>query len=142
MKNLLIFVFTFNFLFFIFVSPIYAAKKRIFGSVASKSTSGTSVIVSPSLRRDHGALLLNISGLSAAKSVTYELTYTGSGQDQGVFGSIDPATSGKSTSRSLYFGTCSHNVCNPHLGVKGVRLTVVVKTTAGKTITKRYSVKV
>ena len=122
------------------VSIANAAKKRVYGSTSVVSAA-RSVVVSPKLRRDHGALLLNISGLSLAKSVSYELTYTGSGQEQGVFGNIDPATSGNSISRSLYFGTCSHNVCTPHYGVKNTRLTVIIKTTAGKTITKRYRVK-
>lgn len=121
-------------------TPSMAVKKRVFGKTVAVSTS-KSVVVSPRLRADRGALLINFSGLSLAKSVTYELTYLGSGQEQGVFGSVDPATSGSSTSRSLYFGTCSHNVCNPHSGVKDARLTVVIKTTAGKTITKRYRIK-
>jgi len=128
-------------LFSSFSTPSLAAKKRVYGSVSTVSTSSKSVAVSPRLRRDRGALLLNISGLSSTKSVTYELTYTGSGQDQGVFGTIDPATSGNSTSRSLYFGTCSHNVCTPHYGVTGVRLSVIIKTSAGKTITRRYRIK-
>lgn len=125
----------------VFSHPTQAAKKRVYGSNSVVSTSSKSVIVTPRLRRDRGALLLNVSGLSSAKSLTYELTYTGSGQDQGVFGSIDPATSGNSTSRSLYFGTCSHNVCNPHSGVKNARLTVSIKTTSGKMITRRYRIK-
>lgn len=132
----LILVSCFSFL----VSPSLAVKKRVFGKAVAVSTS-KSVIVTPRLRADRGALLINFSGLSLAKSVTYELTYLGSGQEQGVFGSVDPTTAGSSTSRSLYFGTCSHNVCNPHTGVKDARLTVVVKTTAGKTITKRYRIK-
>lgn len=122
------------------VSPAVAAKKRVYGQTAVSASK--SVIVSPRLRKDRGALLLNISGLSAAKSVTYELTYIGSEQEQGVFGSISSATSANAASRSLYFGTCSRNVCTPHYGVKNVRLTVVIKTTKGTTITKRYRVKI
>ncbi|MBI2464722.1 hypothetical protein HYV64_01145 [Candidatus Shapirobacteria bacterium] len=141
MKNSLFSVFIFYFLFFTFVSSANAAKKRVYGSTAVVSTTSKSVVVSPRLRRDKGALLLNVSGLSTVKSLTYELTYTGSGQDQGVFGSIEPSTSGNSTSRSLYFGTCSHNVCNPHSGVKNARLTVTIKTSAGKNIIRRYRIK-
>lgn len=137
----LIFCLVFAVLFFTTPSSSEAAKKRVYGSTSVVSTSSKSVAVSPRLRRDRGALLLNVSGLSSAKSLTYELTYTGSGQDQGVFGSIDPATSGNSTSRSLYFGTCSHNVCNPHSSVKNARLVVTIKTTAGKMITRRYRIK-
>lgn len=137
----LIFCLVFAVLFLATPSSSEAAKKRVYGSTSVVSTSSKSVAVSPRLRRDRGALLLNVSGLSGAKSLTYELTYTGSGQDQGVFGSIDPATSGASTSRSLYFGTCSHNVCNPHTGVKNARLAVTIKTNAGKTITRRYRIK-
>jgi hypothetical protein len=134
-------IFVLLILFLITPPSANAAKKRVYGTATTVVSTAKGVAVTPSLRRDHGALLIYFSGLSAAKSVSYELTYTGSKQEQGVFGSIDPKTSGNSASRSLYFGTCSHLVCTPHYGVTNMKLNVIVKTNTGSTITKRYRIK-
>ena len=65
-------------------------------------------------------------------SVSYELSYESQGVMQGVTGtSVD--VSGKDTfERDLYLGTCSKNVCTPHLGVSKVSLVLVFTDTSGK----------
>ncbi len=65
-------------------------------------------------------------------SIAYELMYESKGVTQGVTGkSVDVA--GKDTfERDLYLGTCSRNVCTPHLGVSKVNLVLVFTDTAGK----------
>jgi hypothetical protein len=69
---------------------------------------------------------------SKMKSVSYELTYESQGVMQGATGtSVD--VSGKDTfERDIYLGTCSKNVCTPHLGVTKVSLVLVFTDTAGK----------
>jgi len=66
------------------------------------------------------------------KSVSYELTYESKGVMQGATGtSVD--VSGKDTfERDIYLGTCSRNVCTPHLGVSKVSLVLIFTDTAGK----------
>lgn len=127
-----------------FWKPTFAQAAKIRVSKPASSGSSTSVgtgtpAVYLSLRRDRLALNLSFVNLKATKSATYELTYTGSGQDQGVFGSIKPTESGK---RSLYFGTCSYRVCNPHKNIQNMKLSVKFSLNNGKTISKRYKIKV
>ena len=123
-------------------TSVQAAKVRVFksGSSGSSVSSGTGVpAVYLKLRRDRLALSLSFANLKATKSTTYELTYVGNGIDQGVFGSIKPTESGQ---RSLYFGTCSHAVCSPHKNIQNMKLSVKFLLTNGKTISKRYKIKV
>lgn len=134
----LLFFIVLSALFFIQPNPVLAAKKRVFKSVGSSSAVGTPAVYL-SLRRDRLALNLSFVNLKATKSATYELTYLGSGIDQGVFGSVKPTESGR---RSLYFGTCSHAVCNPHKNIQNMRLTVKFTLNNGQTISKRYKIKV
>ncbi|MFA5827752.1 MAG: hypothetical protein WC841_00115 [Candidatus Shapirobacteria bacterium] len=126
----------------IFFTPAsaQAAKKRVFksGSSGSNLSTGTPAVYL-SLRRDRLALNMSFVNLKATKSATYELTYQGSGNDQGVFGSVKPTESGQ---RTLYFGTCSHAVCNPHKNIQNMRLSIKYTLNNGKTISKRYKVKV
>jgi hypothetical protein len=129
-------------MFFREPASVQAAKVRVFTPASSGSSTtvgnGTPAVYL-SLRRDRQALNLSFINLKATKSATYELTYTGSGQDQGVFGSIKPTESGK---RSLYFGTCSYRVCNPHKNIQNMKLSVKFSLNNGKTISKRYKIKV
>ena len=66
----------------------------------------------------------------------YVLSYTANGVEQGVVGSFLPGSG--STSRDLYFGTCSHGVCTPHWGIEGASLTITTTTNGGATYIKRY----
>lgn len=127
------------------VSPIsvHAAKKRIKPTVSAKpavSTGGLTVS-SARLRSDRLALLVTFLNLSELRDLSYTLTYTGNGIDQGVSGSIATAGQG-STSRELLFGSCSKNVCVYHQNIKNMRLVITAQTTSGKTIVKKYLVKV
>jgi len=131
----------FTFLFLIKPASVLAAKKRVFNksvSSGSSSASGTPAVYL-SLRRDRLALNMSFVNLKTTKSATYELTYFGSGNDQGVFGSLKPTDSGQ---RSLYFGTCSSRVCNPHKNIQNMRLSVKFTLSNGQTISKRYKIKV
>jgi len=140
-KNIFSLIFiTFTVLSFVQPASVLAAKKRVFKSVSSGSSSGSGTpVVYLSLRRDHLALNMSFVNLKATKSATYELTYLGSGNDQGVFGSLKPTDSGQ---RSLYFGTCSYRVCNPHKNIQNMRLSVKFSLNNGQTISKRYKIKI
>jgi hypothetical protein len=78
-------------------------------------------------------VIISVKGMGGKMvSVAYELMYESKGVTQGVTGkSVDVA--GKDTfERDLYLGTCSRNVCTPHLGVSSVNLVLVFTDTAGK----------
>lgn len=78
-------------------------------------------------------VVVSVKGMGGKMtSVAYELMYESKGVTQGVTGkSVD--VSGKDTfERDLYLGTCSRNVCTPHLGVTQVNLVLVFTDSAGK----------
>lgn len=107
----------------------------------SKTSSGTSIGVSPRLRADKKAVIVYFSNLKNAKSVAYQLTYKTSSQDEGAMGGINIA--GKSnTSQEILFGTCSKNVCRYHAGVSDVALQVSYTSVNGKKYLKKYKIKI
>jgi len=144
--NFLIFVFSLTFIpslsrdfFPPLVKPVFA-KKVIGSQKAGTATVSTSIIISPRLRRDRKALQITFSNLSRVSSFSYELTYFGSGIDQGVFGSVTPKGE-NSTYRELLFGTCSHNVCRYHSGIQNMIFTVTANLKDGRKIIKKYRVR-
>ncbi len=79
------------------------------------------------------AVALSVKGMAGKmKTIEYELTYDSRGITQGAMARpID--VSGKDTfDRDIYLGTCSRNVCTPHLGVTKVSLTLVFTDTSGQ----------
>lgn len=79
-------------------------------------------------------LVLTISGMQGKyTSVAYELSYDSQGIVQGVTSKPLDVT-GKDTfvRDDIYLGTCSRNVCRPHLGVKKVSLVLEFAAVSGK----------
>lgn len=111
-------------------------------SFVPKKTVGTatSVSVFPRLRADRKALNVSFGGLTSANSVSYTLTYSQNGQQEGAGGSITPNSA--SATRELLFGTCSGSVCKYHSNIKNTRLEVVIKLKSGKVIKKKYKINV
>lgn len=97
--------------------------------------------VSPRLRSDRRALIVNFSNLQNALAVSYSLTYKTSTQEEGAIGSLSLGGSASATSE-LLFGTCSKNVCKYHTGIKDAKLEVSYTTKSGKKYLKRYKIKV
>lgn len=142
-RHLFICLAAFFVLAFLDSSPVNAAKKRVWTSTSSK-TNAVSTSTKPSysvkLRSDRKALTLYLYSVATAKSIEYELTYTGNGIEQGVYGSVNSGE-GNSVSRLLLFGTCSHNVCTYHSNLQNMVLKITSKTNNGKTYIKRYRIK-
>lgn len=128
-------------------SPSYALKTRVWNTTTTttKTTTNTAVTNRPtfkvSFRADHRAIFVRASELRYAKSVSYELTYTGNGLDQGVVGAFQP-TEPNGAERELLFATCSSGVCTYHKNLQNAQLVVITKTTSGKTFVKKYRIKV
>lgn len=98
------------------------------------------LIVSPKLRGDRQALILNLSNLQKVNHVTYTLMYQTNGKDEGVSGSLD-SSAGTSATRELLFGTCS-DVCRYHPNITNMKLEIVSDLPNGKQTLKRYRIKV
>lgn len=78
-------------------------------------------------------LALSISGLGGKyQSVAYEISYDTQGITQGVTSKpLDIAGKDSFVRDDIYLGTCSRNVCKPHLGVKKVSLVLVFTAASG-----------
>lgn len=115
-----------------------AAKKRTWKATAA-STSSATPSISAKLTGWKQYLTLTFRGVSSTTGIDYELTYSGNGIEQGVFGSIKPAEG--NVARTLFFGTCSHNVCVSHRNITNARLAVTYKLKSGQTLVKKYKIK-
>jgi len=113
--------------FFLATSPVYAVVNRPTFSVK--------------IRSDRRALNVYFYNQQYAKSITYELTYTGNSIDQGVVGSIYK-NEGSSAYRLLLFGTCSKKVCTYHRNIKNTQLIIRSKLLNGQTLIKKYTIKI
>lgn len=77
-------------------------------------------------------VIISVSGMDGKMvSVAYELMYESKGITQGVTGKSVEVEGEDTFERDLYLGTCSKNVCTPHLGVSQVNLVLVFTDTTG-----------
>ena len=132
---------------FVFVaSPVSAAKKRPSRGWKSSSAPKRSysrsrgVKTSVKFRSDRRGLLINFGSFGNAVSVTYTLTYTSDGVQQGAMGTATPGTAGQQ--REVLFGTCSGGVCRYHPNIQNARLIIDSKLNSGITVRKPYRLKV
>ncbi len=145
MKYKIIIFIVFAFLLLFTAQVSFAAKvlpqsKKAPAQSSIKSTGG-SIGIYPRLRGDRKALLVTFSNLQNAKSVSYILTYTTNGQQEGAGGSVKPSE-GATANRELLFGTCSKNVCRYHTNISNMKLEVTAELKSGKKLIKRYKIKV
>lgn len=137
-------------LFLLLISPFFLstmaeakvlpqAKVGVKKAIAPVKSAG--IGVSPRLRSDRRALLVNFSNLQNASAVSYLLTYKTSTQDEGAMGALN-LTGGSNQTSELLFGTCSKNVCRYHTGIKDAKLDISYTTKAGKKYLKKYKIKV
>lgn len=127
-------------LLFLTISPVSAAKKRIWGKVTNTSATRNGQF-SVTARLTGWKQYLNISfkGLASTQGVTYEVIYASNGIDQGGGGRVEAGEG--NVSKSVFLGSCSHNVCTAHKNISNVRLTITYQTTSGQNVTKKYRVK-
>ncbi len=133
------FILSVFFFFLLVLTPyVHAAKPRVGKSalVASTKVVAGGSYSSARLSSASRSVIVSFLNLDKVSKISYLLSYTGSGQTQGVGGAITP--SGTTDSRELYFGTCSKGVCTPHYTIKNATLTVTVTLKSGGTRTKRY----
>lgn len=125
----------------LFTTPAFAAKSRVRKQTTAAAGTVGVAYSKARLSQTTNSVVITFLNLNRVKRVTYTLSYTASGIQQGVVGTLVP--SGQSgDSRDLYFGTCSHGVCTAHYNIKNVTLLVQTTLTSGATHTKRYRIKV
>ncbi len=141
MKKLLASLFALSLFFF-----VQTAEARMLpqagksgGKPAVKSNSST-IGVSPKLRSDRRAILVNFSGLKNAKNVSYQLIYTHDGQEEGAMGGLN-LHGQPSESAEMLFGTCSNGICRYHRNIKDARLEVSYTSISGKKYLKKFKIK-
>ncbi|OIN89221.1 hypothetical protein COW80_05000 [Candidatus Beckwithbacteria bacterium CG22_combo_CG10-13_8_21_14_all_01_47_9] len=125
-------------IFLLFPSPVEARKKLPARKAvaANASLPGTGL----KLRGDRQALLLTLTNLGKAKSLSYLLTYQAGEVGQGVDGSHDPALG--NTQKELVFGTCSGNVCTYHQNLSEMIFRATIGLNDGRTLTRKYQIKI
>jgi|SRR3989338_6993445 len=145
MRFLLIFLI--GTVFFIFTPFSAQAKVLPQAKKAGKvTTSGAkvatnSITVSPRLRADRAALIITFGNLQNANSVSYIVTYQQNGQQEGAGGSVN-ISEGNTVTREVFFGTCSSGICRPHRNISNMKLEITAQLKSGKTLIKRYKIKV
>lgn len=129
------------FVLLLLTPSVHAAKPRVQKSppTATKKIVTGVVFSTAKLSSASRSVLISFSNLDKVNKISYMLNYTGSGQSQGVGGSITP--SGTTDSRDLYFGTCSKGVCTPHYNIKNATLLVTAMLKSGGTRSKRYIIR-
>lgn len=121
--------------------PVEAAKPRVRTSGAKSSGTVATGYSRAKLSRATNSVVVTFMNLGNVSRVTYTLSYTANGIEQGAVGSLVPSGSGTET-RDLYFGTCSHGVCTPHRGIRNAVLLVETQLKNGRTNTKRYRIRI
>lgn len=97
--------------------------------------------ISPKMRKDRRAIIINFSNLQNASAVSYLLTYQTNIQEEGAIGSLNLAEPSNQTSE-LLFGTCSKNVCRYHTGIRDAKLDISYTLKTGKKYLKKYKIKI
>ncbi len=112
-----------------------AAPKQISGKAG-----GATIGVSPKMRADRRAVLVNFSNLQNASNVSYQLIYSHDGQQEGAMGgmTLNGQTSDKA---ELLFATCSNGVCRYHSNIKDARLEVSYTSKNGKKYLKKFKIR-
>lgn len=121
-------------------APVFARKRLPGRQAAAAKPAGSIPQSNLKLRGDKLALLVQLTNLTGAQSINYILTYNSTQAPQGVQGSLDPAIG--STQKELVFGTCSGAVCTYHTGLTDMRFQLTVGLKSGKTLTRKYQIKI
>ena len=95
--------------------------------------SSIAVDVTKSRVKDN-TVVLSVKGLGGkVRAVAYELSYSSQGIVQGVTSKpLDVSGEDSFVRDDIYLGTCSRNVCRPHLGVKSVSVVLEFTNVSGK----------
>lgn len=122
------------------VPSVSAAKPRL-RTAAATSRPATVGYSRAKLSRSTNSVIVTFVNLTNVSKVTYTLSYTANGVEQGAMGSLTPNGAATDT-RDLYFGTCSHGVCTPHRGIQNAVLLIETQLSTGIVNSKRYRIRI
>jgi len=136
------------FLFYIEAAPTEAVKllPRFRSTAPAKSSPSTSTpsgnSVSTIVRMMSGkrGITVTFGNVSVANSISYVLSYTTAGKQEGVTGSVN--TLSGTTTRELLFGTCSSGACRYDAGITNMTLSITTQYKSGKKTIRRYRIRV
>lgn len=113
--------------------PEAEVTEDIIQTVLPPADASITVDVTRSKTKDN-TIVLSVSGLeSAYTSISYELSYETQGVIQGVTSKpLDVSGKDSFVRDDIYLGTCSRNVCRPHVGVNKVTVNLAFTDTSGK----------
>lgn len=85
-------------------------------------------------RVKENSVILSVYGLGGKyKTIAYEISYETQGVVQGVTSRpVDVSGKDSFVRDDIYLGTCSRNVCRPHLGVKKISVALEFTDSSGK----------
>lgn len=110
------------------------------GGTNVRLSTSSGVTIFPKLRADRRAVIVNFANLKNASSVTYTLTYTTGGQQEGAGGTISLLEN--TAIREVLFGTCSAGVCRYHTNITNAKLGITANLKSGKKSIKSYRIRV
>lgn len=146
-RSLFLFLVVFLSVFLVYPQGVHAKKVLprqgpTKASVGAKTGGGTKgVAVSVKFKGDRGGIVATFSNLEIAKSVSYTLSYTSRGIQEGAGGTISNLSSG-TTTRELLFATCSSGVCRYHTGIKNAKFVATTTLRNGKKVSKVFRLKI
>lgn len=120
-----------------FVAPVKTAKPTVTEETVPQELApidaSVTVTVSKSTVKEN-TVVLSVTGLGGKyTSVAYELSYETQGIVQGATSKpLDIRGRDSFVRDDIYLGTCSRNVCRPHVGVKKVSLVLEFTNASGK----------
>lgn len=136
-----VFILLITYYLFLFTAPPAFARKKLPPRAARAIVSGSTLPQTGlKLRGDHLALLLTLTNVDKAQSLSYLLTYQAAGVGQGAEGSHDPALG--NTQKELVFGTCSANVCTYHQAISDMLFQATIGLKDGRTLIRKYQIKI
>ncbi|MEK7188436.1 MAG: hypothetical protein AAB685_01130, partial [Patescibacteria group bacterium] len=113
---------------------------KVLGRQIGQSFSGSKPTSKVKKRADGKAIVVTLSNLSSAKSVSYLLSYDANGTTQGASGSVNVSES-TSVVRELLFGSCSKGVCRYDSGIKNAKFVVTSVLKNGQKVIKPFRIK-
>ncbi len=128
-------------LVFLVPSTLYAKRllPRLSTNQTTSSRSSQNITISVSFREDRNAVIMTLSDLSEAQSITYQFGYETNGIRQGTDGTITDM-SDDPTTRELIFGSCSASSCRYDTNITNARLIVTTTFKDGTRTVKPFKI--
>jgi hypothetical protein len=140
-KKLVVFLLILTFFSFPQTALALKVRTKRGGSTGSSYLLSNRVNYSVRFNPNRTGLIISLSGLTNATSVTYSLNYDANSIPQGAMGTITSPEVSTDT-REVLFGTCSGGVCRYHTNITNAKLIITSKLKSGYTTRKTYRIRI